>query len=109
MFNFIMYHTEIGICRILKLIATKNATKKPPNVRAHCVAEPDANQRRKLLRRPDTNPTQGKMPSGSYANYEVQQIESVNRMTLHTAVSECVLELCMFAWARFMRGNTEKE
>ena len=30
------------------------------NVRAHCVAKPHANQRRKFLRRQDTNPTQGK-------------------------------------------------
>ena len=43
MCNFIMYHTEIGIYRKLK----QNATKKTANVRAHCVAEPDANQRRK--------------------------------------------------------------
>ena len=28
MCNFIMYDTEIGICRKLKQIATKNATKK---------------------------------------------------------------------------------
>ena len=28
MCNFIMYHTEIEICRKLKQIATKNATKK---------------------------------------------------------------------------------
>ena len=48
MCNFIMYHTEIGICHKLKQIATKTL-----NVRAHCVAEPDANQRRKCLRRPD--------------------------------------------------------
>ena len=56
----IMCHTEIGICHKLKQIATKNATKKHQILRAHCVAEPDANQRRKFLRRPDTNPTQGK-------------------------------------------------
>ena len=60
MCNFIMYHTEIGICHKLKQIATKK-----PNVRAHCIAKPDANQRRKFFRRPDTNPTQGKKPSGN--------------------------------------------
>ena len=56
MCNFIMYPTKIGIYRKLKQIATKNATKKP-NVRAHCVAEPDANQRGKFSSRPDTNQT----------------------------------------------------
>ena len=59
MCNFIMYHLEIGICSKLKQIATKMQQKKP-NVGAHCVAKPDINQRRKFLRRPDTNPTQGK-------------------------------------------------
>ena len=43
-----MYHTEIEICRKLKQIATKKQ-QKTPNVRAHCVAEPDANQRRNFL------------------------------------------------------------
>ena len=42
-----------------KQIATKNATEKR-QMRAYCVAEPVTNQRRKFLRRPDTNPTQGK-------------------------------------------------
>ena len=60
MCNFIMYHTEIEICHKPKQIATKKATEKRPNVRAHCVAEPEANQRRKFLRRPDADPTQGK-------------------------------------------------
>ena len=35
---------------------TKKRNKRTQNVRAHCVAKPDANQRRKSLRRPDTNP-----------------------------------------------------
>ena len=56
MCNFIMYHTEIGICRKPMQIATKKRNKKTPSVRAHCVAEPDANHGRKILRRP----TQGK-------------------------------------------------
>ena len=46
----IMYHTEIGICHKLKQIATKKRNKKTPSVGAHCVAEPDVNQRRKFLR-----------------------------------------------------------
>ena len=43
----------------------KKRNKRTLNVRALCVAKPDANERRKFLRRPDTNLTQGKKtPSG---------------------------------------------
>ena len=59
MCNFIMYHIEIGLYCALHQTAPKSQHKNP-NVRAHCVAKPDANQNRKFFRRPDTNPTQGK-------------------------------------------------
>ena len=57
MCNFIMYHTKIGICHKLNHIATKNATKQMPNVRAHCVAEPDANQHRKIFEKARHKPS----------------------------------------------------
>ena len=56
MCNFIMYHLEIGPLPD----CTKKHNKITPNVRAPCVAKPDANQRRNFFRRPDTNPTQRK-------------------------------------------------
>ena len=43
-----------------KILRKRLEHPKTPNVRAHCVAESDANQRRKFFRRPDTNPTQEK-------------------------------------------------
>ena len=52
MHNFIMYQGFV--------INLSKLQQKKRNVRAHCVAEPDANQRMKFFRRPDTNPTQRK-------------------------------------------------
>ena len=36
-----------------------------PNVRAHCGAKPDSNQRINFLRRPDKTQRKEKIPSGS--------------------------------------------
>ena len=59
MCNFIMYHTEIGICHKLKQIAAKNTTKNAKCAELTALLSlTQINNAGNL--RPDTNPTQGK-------------------------------------------------